>query len=74
MMKAVLLFSVAFFAIPNEQLPTHKDGSEMQVASLCFLKGEQTSGMKKICYYRCLTGTVAITIDRIKLCPLTIND
>lgn len=39
-----------------------------------FLSGERTSGMKKICYYDTLSGTVAITISAVELCPLTIDD
>ena len=39
----------------------------------CFFSYEQISGMNKICYYSCLTGTVAITISSMQLCPLSIN-
>jgi hypothetical protein len=46
----------------------------MQVASVCFGAGEQVSGMNKICYYKCITGTVAITIKSYQLCPLTIDN
>ncbi len=42
-------------------------------AGICFLSGEQESGMNKICYYDCLSGTVAITIKSYKLCPLSID-
>ena len=42
-------------------------------AVMCFLKGEQLSGMNKICYYDCLGSGAAITIKSYQLCPLTIN-
>ena len=38
-----------------------------------FLKGEETSGMYKICYYDCLGSEVAITIGAVELCPLSIE-
>ena len=41
-------------------------------ANACFLEGEQTSGMNKICYYRCVSGIKAITIGAIGLCPLSL--
>jgi hypothetical protein len=42
-------------------------------ANACMLKGEQTSGMNKICYYSCVSGTRAITISAVALCPLTLS-
>jgi hypothetical protein len=45
----------------------------IRVASICFSSGEEESGMNKICYYDCLSGTVAITIGGLELCPLTID-
>ena len=42
-------------------------------AATCSLKGEKISGMNMICHYDCPSGTVAITIDASKLCPLTID-
>jgi hypothetical protein len=45
-----------------------------EVAVLCFAKGEQVSGMNKICYYDCLGSLTAITISSAALCPLTINN
>ncbi len=43
------------------------------MASTCFFKYEyeEAAGMNKICYYDCVTGTYAITIDFVALCPLT---
>ena len=46
----------------------------LDIAAICFLKGEQESDMNRICYYDCLSGTVAITIKDLKLCPLTIDE
>ena len=40
---------------------------------LCFFKGEQVSGMNKICYYDCLGSAAAITIQAFQLCPLNIH-
>lgn len=40
--------------------------------SACFLSGERISGMNKICYYDCVSGTRAITISAISLCPLSL--
>ena len=42
-------------------------------AETCYLAGERVSGMNRICYYECLSGDAAITIDAIGLCPLTIT-
>lgn len=40
---------------------------------MCFLKGEQISGMNKICYYDCLGSINAINVSSVALCPLSIN-
>ncbi len=45
----------------------------LRVAVICFLKGEQISGMNKICYYDCLGSIAAITIGAVQLCPLSID-
>ena len=42
-------------------------------AATCFLTGQQSSGMYKICYYNCLGFAAAITVRSYQLCPLTIN-
>lgn len=46
----------------------------IQASVTCFSKGEQTSGMNKICYYDCLGSAAAITISAVSLCPLTIKN
>lgn len=43
------------------------------VAGTAFLKGEQVSGMNKICYYEHLGSVIAITIGSTELCPLSID-
>tara|TARA_A100000164_G_C21426679_1_gene549141 strand:- start:203 stop:451 length:249 start_codon:yes stop_codon:yes gene_type:complete len=45
----------------------------MSTAQACFLSGEQTSGMNKICFYDCVSGTKSITIGATDLCPLSIS-
>jgi len=40
---------------------------------VCFLSGEREAGMNRICYYDCLSGDAAITINLLDLCPLTIR-
>jgi hypothetical protein len=42
-------------------------------AAMCFLENETTSGMNKICYYSCLSGTKTITIAAMQFCPLDID-
>jgi hypothetical protein len=54
--------------IEASQLPT------LKAAAMCFKQGEQRSGQNKICYYRCLSGTVAITIPALELCPISIEE
>ena len=48
------------------------DDKPIVVAAGCMLKGERTSGMNKICYYKCLGGERAITIGATELCPLSL--
>lgn len=42
-------------------------------AETCFYQNEVTSGMNKICYYSCVSGTAAITLSSVTLCPLSIK-
>ena len=49
------------------------DTTIIRTAAMCFLKGESTSGMNKICIYDCLGSDTAITVRAIDLCPLSIN-
>lgn len=41
-------------------------------ANACFLVGESTDGLNKICYYDCASGRTAITVSAITLCPLSL--
>lgn len=47
--------------------------SLLKVAAYCPKSGERAAGQNKICYYDCLSGTVAITISSTSICPLSIN-
>lgn len=44
-----------------------------QSTGTCFLSGEKTDGLNKICFYRCTSGEAAITIKATSLCPLSIQ-
>ncbi len=47
-------------------------GTSIALATGCFLTGERVTGLNKICYYRCIDGDMAITIDACELCPLSL--
>lgn len=53
--------------------PQSERPQEDRLAVICFSTGEQVSGQYKICYYKCLNGTVAITVPRLSFCPLSID-
>jgi hypothetical protein len=58
----------------QESNTTAETQKHQQYASItCFGKGQEISGMNKICYYDCLGSTAAITISAVELCPLTIQ-
>lgn len=40
-------------------------------AEFCSLSGEQISGLNKICYYHCTTGSKALTVRATDMCPIT---
>lgn len=42
-------------------------------SAIGFLKGEQVSGMNKICYYDVLGSTQAINVASYSVCPSTYN-
>lgn len=42
-------------------------------AETCFGSGERSSGMTKICYYKCVGGEASKTIGSTELCPLSIQ-
>ena len=56
------------------ETPALPQSRPLQLATTCFGKGEQTSGMNKICYYDCLGSTVAINIPAYQICPITIEN
>ena len=70
----VLLASLSSGSNSQQSFPKSNDENIYQIAGTCFKKGESTSGMNKICYYRCISGDAAITIKSYKLCPLSISD
>lgn len=72
MKKLLIIIMVSIFIVVGAT--ALNKGNDTAIAAICFLKGERTSGFNKICYYDCISGTVAITIRNIELCPLTIND
>lgn len=43
------------------------------IRTVCYGRGEQTSGFNKICYYDCLGSRHAVTQNAVSLCPLTIQ-
>lgn len=46
---------------------------DTQIAMYCSLKGEQESGMNKVCFYDCAGSGAAITVKSYELCPLSID-
>lgn len=40
-------------------------------AETCMKSGEEASGLRKACYYRCTFGETAVNVDAAELCPLT---
>jgi len=48
-------------------------GISLAAAATCFFDRDETSGLNKICFYKCASGPAAITIGAAKLCPLTIQ-
>lgn len=42
-------------------------------AAMGFLKGEQVSGMNKICFYDVLGSTMTLNIKSYGICPVTHN-
>ncbi len=39
----------------------------------CIYKSESVDGRNKICIYDCLSGKAAITVESVKLCPVSIK-
>jgi len=48
-------------------------GAPATSGTVCFSRGETTTGQTKQCLYDCLGSTVVQTQNAVSLCPLTIN-
>jgi len=79
-MRTIVLTFTVFAVIAISMLMLNQyvgrgtaDASEQATQEVCFFSHEQTSGMNKICYYDCMSGTAAITVSSISLCPLSIT-
>ena len=59
--------------IQSESIDKKQNDTNPKIALLCFLTGEQVSGLNKICFYDCAGSGAAITVKSYQLCPLTIN-
>ena len=44
-----------------------------EASETCFLNSEKVSGSNKICYYRCIGGTAAMTVGSLDFCPMSIQ-
>ena len=43
-------------------------------ATTCYLDSEVVSGDNRICYYDCMSGSRAITVNVMDFCPLTMEE
>ena len=79
LIKVITIFALTFALLALLTNLMTKDQPEISLnpddafAITCFYKGEEISGLNKICYYDCLGSRAAITISSVELCPLTIN-
>lgn len=48
-------------------------GSISAYAAMGYLKGEQSNGMNKICYYDVLGSTYTLNVPSHQICPVTYN-
>ena len=78
---SIFMLSPSFALTTDKMQPMTADELEdylmggYELASVtCFLQGETTSGMNKICFYDCLGSAYAITIGATDLCPLSVNN
>tara|TARA_B100001250_G_scaffold408026_1_gene429738 strand:- start:233 stop:487 length:255 start_codon:yes stop_codon:yes gene_type:complete len=75
----LFIFSLSIYAfnIVEQDVDSDKvvcdSASELNAMGTCFKKSERTSGMNKICTYRCTSGDKSITIKATQLCPLSIK-
>lgn len=66
---ALSINAPTFSPMQTPRAPTPPRGGQVT----CFARGEETSGMNKVCYYDCLGSARAVTQSAVSLCPLTIN-
>lgn len=73
-MGPITIAGMVFLASLSSAVPPKmsRDPAFQRVAT-CFLKGEQTSNMNKICFYDCLGSAAAITVSAYSLCPLSME-
>ena len=69
----VIVTGLMAIAIGSSSVPTVKQEPRTKTAMLCFLKGEQSSGLNKICFYDCAGSAAAITVSASSLCPISID-
>ena len=72
-LAAVLLLAGPSHAIGCPSVQEMASGTTVQGGTACYKSGEQRSGANRICYYRCPTGTAAITVSAMQPCPITIR-
>tara|TARA_B100001059_G_C17771877_1_gene548939 strand:- start:749 stop:1012 length:264 start_codon:yes stop_codon:yes gene_type:complete len=77
---SIFMFSASFSHHYNiqpmtaDELKNYLMGNHELAAVTCFVEGETTSGMNKICFYDCLGSAYAITISGTDLCPLNVKN
>ncbi len=59
--------------MPGSRRPPPPNQAPRGGQTVCFGRGEQMSGMNKICYYDCLGSAHAVTQSSVSLCPLTVT-
>jgi hypothetical protein len=60
-------------ALPGSRRPPPPNQAPRGGQTVCFARGEQISGMNKICYYDCLGSAYAVTQSSVSLCALTVT-
>lgn len=65
---------VALAMLLESDQPLPQSRPRQQIAEVCFSSGEQISGLNKICYYDCPSGSIAINVKSYELCPLNIDN
>jgi hypothetical protein len=61
---------VSLAALTDDDAPRQTPRTDrIEVAEWCFLTGEQTSGLNKICLFNCPSGGAATTVKSHQICP-----